>query len=830
MSLKLTGSAILIHLLFITLVCGVSAAQDNQADIPAEVQPAVVATDKQQDITTLDPVTVIGQPEDTLSGTSTLTVETLQQLPSKNGSLIEAISVLPRVQLGEEQSTSENAGEILPPKISISGGRDYENYYSIDGMGLNSLLDPQADNPAALDTVPGHPQKIFIHKDLVESVTLYDSNIPAKYGRFIGGVIDARTRLPEPDFGGKLSYRTTRDAWTRFHIHPDREEDFEQSNSHRRQPEFTKHDAGVQFDLPLSTDSGLIAAYQATRSDLEIQHIGEKKDLEKLLDNYFLKYAWMPDSPYTLELSTVYTPSEEDFLTSDTKDSDFTITRGGYAINGTLSGNLKAGKFELMAAWLSNENSREAPTDFYTWLNTGSKDWGTELGISRSREGGFGDLDTGEKSLQLSADFVSKGLAVGDTSHMFNFGVEFTNDQGSYDRKQDTHNYLSSTLDDTVVCDPQDQACAEGEQYLAARNVYQANNQDAELNHFGLYLDDTITLGRFELRPGFRISHDNFMNNTDLAHRLAGSWDIFGQGKTVFVAGHNRYYGESLLTYKLREAIEPYIRETRSKDPDSNELSDWEFAYQRTTYNSFSELDTPCSDELVFGINQVFLDGKLKLNYVERKNRDQFTREKITVNVDGEDQTHYILNNNGASDYQSMEVSWEREWQKHYLNINYVYTENESNSETYTTLFDEEDTTEEVWYEGNLVQKDELPRLDYFRPHVVNIVYVGKLPWGLTFTNVAKFRSGYTDLLSLSKSEKEARGIPTSLTAYEEGKQPKSWIFDWKLDWEKKLPRDQALVVSLEVNNVFDRKVYAGEEDDVYELGRQFWLGMSYSF
>ena len=68
------------------------------------------------------------------------------------------------------------------------------------------------------------------------------------------------------------------------------------------------------------------------------------------------------------------------------------------------------------------------------------------------------------------------------------------------------------------------------------------------------------------------------------------------------------------------------------------------------------------------------------------------------------------------------------------------------------------------------------------------------------------------------------------LRIYDEIKQPASWIFDWKLDWEKNLPHDQSMIFSLEVNNVFNEKVLAGASTDTYELGRQFWLGMTYKF
>ena len=125
------------------------------------------AASADDEIPTMDQVTVVGQAEDVLSGQSQLSEDVLQSLPKKNSSLAETITLLPRVQIGEEQRTSRNAGEILPPLISISGGRAYENFYAVDGIGQGSLLDPLADNPNALDEVPGHPLRTFIHQDLI---------------------------------------------------------------------------------------------------------------------------------------------------------------------------------------------------------------------------------------------------------------------------------------------------------------------------------------------------------------------------------------------------------------------------------------------------------------------------------------------------------------------------------------------------------------------------------------------------------------------------------------------------------------------------------------
>ncbi|MDH3393869.1 MAG: TonB-dependent receptor, partial [Desulfobulbaceae bacterium] len=769
-----------------------------------------VAPDAANDIPTLKQVTVVGQAEDLITGKSELSGESLHQLPKKNSSLTETITLLPRVQVGEEQRTSSNAGEILPPRISISGGRAYDNYYSVDGAGLNSLIDPLADNQNAIDQVPGHPQRAFVHQDLIESVTVYDSNIPAKYGRFVGGVVDARTRMPSDKLGGSVSLRTTRDTWTEFKINDEDRDDFNHSSSFNQQPRFKKYDGGVEINVPVNDQIGFLGSYKKIQSDLELFHLGDLKKMDKTLETFFLKYAWTPHTPYTLELTASHTPSEEDFFITDTRDSDFTIKRGGYAVNGIFRGDLQDSSYEMTAAYINNENTRNAPKDFYTWRNTPSKSWGEDVGISRSREGGFGDIKNDEQSFQLRSDFVTSTFMTGGLSHVFNLGAEYTWDRAEYDRKDTSFVHNSSTPSATVVCAPGDPACAEGEQYFDKRNVYLSQSQDAAINYFATYFEDRIAIGPVELRPGVRISHDDFMDNTNTAHRLAGNWDVLQNGQTVLIAGYNRYYGESLLTYKLREAIVPYSKEVRSLDPDSKELSQWTFdGLSSTTLDQYSDLDTPYSDEWTIGLAQQVLGGTLELNYLERNNKDQFAKEKITEAINGTDADFYVLNNNGSSEYKSVKVAWERQWRDHYLNINYTYSKQDSSNESYDDLFDTEDLEEEVWYDGEVISNSALPRLDYNREHMLNIIYTGRLPWNFTFTNVTRYFGKYDARNKLKTvDERTAAGIPEELmdlTAYEKVTRPDYWVFDWRLDWEKKIYRDQDMVLSLEVNNVFDR-------------------------
>ncbi len=784
-------------------------------------------------IPTLGQVTVVGTTENLLSGSSELTSNVLHSLPKKNSSITEAITILPRVQIGEGQRTSENSGEILPPLISISGGRAYENNYTIDGVNLGSVLDPLTGNNVAesIREVPSHPQRSFIHQDLIDNITVYDSNIPAKFGGFTGGVVDADTRSPNKKFAGQVSFRTTRDAWTEFRIDPDRREEFYNSTDQQMQPRFKKYDIGLELDVPINEETAFLAAYKMIRSDLETFNIDDWNERHKTLENYFLKYVWQPKTPFTLELTVSHTPSKEDFFIDGARDSDVEIERGGTSVSGKLTGELPFGVLEFSSTYLNNDNSRQANSNHFFWpSDTPSKNWGEQYGLPWSAEGGYGDIDNEEESLQAYIDLVSHPATFYQTVNTFNLGLEASHDKGSFDRKRTTYEHaLNRAVEDlTVVCSDDDPSCINSEVYFRERRVYFAESEEATINSFAAYLDDLIEAGPFRFRPGVRVSYDNFMENTDISYRFAGTWDLFGNEKTIIKGGYNRYHGKALLTYKLREGRTPYLREARSKNPDDS-LTIWTpVANEGFLSHRYSELDTPYSDEWNIGVVQRLLGGSLEINYLERDNRDQFAKELFTTVVDGSTIRGWELNNNGSSDYKSAKLSWERQWQNHFLNINYTYSDQESSNDSYDDIFDEDDLDDSVWYRGKLISLDDLPRPDYNREHRLNIIYVGRLPGNFTFTNTARYQSGYETL----EDTRDNITLPSgeSYDIYAKGEQPGYWIFDWRIDWEKIILRSQSIVLSLEINNVFDRTPPADDSDDVYELGRQFWLGMTYKF
>ncbi len=805
----------------------VTAAETT--DRPPSTTPSATTTA----VPTLAPVTVVGVAAEGIDGRSELTGDVLPALPQKNSSITETITILPRVQIGEGQRTSENAGEILPPLISISGGRAYENNYTVDGLNINSLLDPLSGNTYAesIRDIPSHPQRSFIHQDLIDSVKVYDSNIPARYGGFLGGVIAAETRQPAAALGARVNLRTTRDSWTRFHISADRLEDFNRSEDHLIQPRFTKYDAGLEVDLPLNETMAVLAAYKILRSNLEIVNIDDWETKSKTLENYFLKYAWQPRTPFAIELTAEYTPSEEEFFIENTRDSDIEIDRGGFSIGGKLTGDLSFGVLEASLAYLYNESSRKAsPLHFFWPSQTPSKPWGEEYGLPYSAEGGYGDVDQEEESYQARVDFVANPLPVSQVVNTFNMGIEFSHDDAVTDRRQPVYEHAlnRAELDAAVVCSETDVACIDGEAYFRERRLYDTEHQQAKINSLALYLDDLVEIGRFSFRPGVRVTYDDFMENFDAAYRFAASWDLFGHGTTRLKGGFNRYYGRPLLTYKLREGRRPYQKQVRTINPDGT-LTDWApDADQSLIGYNYSTLDTPYSDEKNIGLVQSLFHGNLELNYLERDNHDQFAKDLLTTEVDGRSVFGWQLNNNGSSKYKSTKISWERQWRDHYFNINYTHSDQETSNESYDETFDEDDLETSVWYQGQLIRLSDLPRSDYNREDMLNIIYTGRLPWNLTFTNVTRYRSGYEALedtrenITLDSGER--------YDVYDWVKHSDYWIFDWRLAWQTKTFRNQSMVLSLEIDNVFDRTPAINSAGDLYELGRQFWLGMTYSF
>jgi len=741
----------------------------------------------------LPPVNVVTSPESMTGQGNSIQGATLKKLPLRNNSINEALTILPGVQFSETAHLSTQGGEISPPGVSISGGKIFENNFTIDAISNNSLLDPDgATDPVTNNDLPGHAQELFLDASLIEKITVYDSNVSARYSAFKGGVVEAETLSPLPWFTGKLLYRTTRDEWTSFHIDPDKEDDFLSSTDHKDQPKFRKHYAGADLHIPITPRLLTVSSYRLLDSRIPLEQDGHTKTQERRQENFLFKTIFLASEQLDIDVLWTYTPYEGDYFKNGFSNSDFTLRGGGHLFAAGVHSRLPLANLDLKAAYRISENSRSAPTHMTQTQKAGG-DW--------DKEGFLGDIEKTQQSIQLKADLGFIPIHIGTTRHQLNTGIDIQFIKGTTER-QDT-SYLYTYL---LTAAPR-------------RTVYEKGDAEARLRQYGAYLEDIASWGRLEIRPGLRLDYDDYMHNRNLAPRMALAFDVFANGQTLLIAGSNRYYAGTLLTYKLREGLKPTYQERWSEDDG------WSFYSSSSTNTRYSKLKTPYADEYVLGLEQQLFGGKASIKYVHREGRDEFAKTFGEKEEDG--YRYYILNNNGRSQHERYSLSWERQWRNHYLNLNGTYQKTDSSNESYDDLLEEETLAEQVWHNGHALNKSDLPRKDFNRPWVINITYVGKLPYGFSLSGMAKYRSGYRAL----EDTKEDIVLPDgeSLPIYDEVKKGGGVTASCRIAWEKRLYSSHSMILSLDINNLLNKKTSVGDTDD-YEIGRQVWAGMEYRF
>jgi hypothetical protein len=843
----LTNSRMLIitiSILLFSFLGSILFAEEASSSVSTEKENSN-ETDTETDVNKLGSVVVKGELENKGSGDTTVKGEQILTVPVMNNNLNEVLEVFPNVQMTDSAHSSEQGGEIAPPEISISGGKAYQSSIMLDGMSINNRIDPAADNPGDLDSVASHSQSIFINPLLLDQITVYDSNIPARFGGFTGGVVDSKIRNPGDMFKGKVRYRTTSHHMTKMHVNEGGEYAFEHSNDHEQQPKFYKHEFFSMVDLPLTENSGLLLSYNLKYAQIPLTHLGETVTQWRKSENFLAKYACYLTEDDSLDLSVIYAPYEAKYFTKNAKNSDFYLESGGIVLNTNYQHTFTAGgEVSLTGAYARTRYNRDAAKDWYLWRKTDSKDWGSyytddEIDDQEySSEGGLGSLDTSQENVGFKADLSLQTFKSGWITHTISTGYAYELLCGTYERKKTTYIYKDATINDQVTGTSSDVAYVEGEQYFATRLVYDAGYSEVYVHELSCYLEDELQLYRFTFIPGVRCTYDDYMENYDIAPRLASTFDVFGTKKTLLIAGYNRYYGMNLLTYKLREAVQPYRVESRTVY--QSQLRAWEAtASQGRTLNRYSELRTPYADEYTAGIKQSIYDSVLSFRYIKKYFKDEFARSGSEVKSDG--MVYYTLNNNGETTYQSYSFSWEYFLKQHSFLLNATYAKSTSSNENYDDTVEDEDTETYVWYEGEIIRKSKLPRDDYNRPVVINLVYSGMLGKSFSYAITGQYRGGYIEVEETDEKKAIPDGesyidpltgekVTESLTVYERNK--KKWVitFDVKLQWTYTLYKSHTLSVFTDITNIFNTKTELGASESDYEMGRQIWAGLEYNF
>lgn len=693
----------------------------------------------------LEPVRVVAERLE--AGKAVIGGQELQTMPSRTGSVTEALKVVPNVQFSNEESSSLTMGEIAPPRVSISGAKPYENNILIDGLSVSNILDPSSldkygDVPSWTNLdVGGADQTIFYDSRLLDSVTVFTSNVPVKYGSFIGGVVDAETRLPRTDrWHALVEGRHARSEWY------DLRGVDEESESSDNQPRFRIHNILATVDGPVTDSLALLFAYSGRWSDIPLRYEEDDGYTDRVQhrnsENFFAKALLEPASDLQLTLDVTYAPYSEERWRPSWTDSDWKVVNEAWRLAGSAKYLSDWGTLTGRAAYAQSGFSRDSGSNL--WISNT---------LTNEQSGGVGDATSESSSLNLGLEYELPEFDVGNTLWRLSTGLDVTNVTTNLWNEAARVEGLTSKSRTTID--------------------YFERDQTNTLNTLGWYLQTEVEWGRLTLTPGLRIDYDDFSFNTNYAPRIKAELDTMDDGTLVLVAGASRYYGGQLLAY----AFDRYR-------PNNTTITTISTGSQRFLVGNDREyqakgLDTPYSDEFMGGLTGRAAGFEYALELVHRDHRDQL----ISKTEDGE---LYELTNDGKSSYDGITASLARTFEAGRFGVHTLTLgATKSRTKTFEGAYDSDVRVDRisggapydydrVYYDGELIDRSDLPADDYNAPLVVTLSWLGSFQDDRLRVNcVSRWRDSTTGLLD---DERVASDTPYGTTASKPTTESSLWL------------------------------------------------------
>ncbi|MBA4502940.1 TonB-dependent receptor plug domain-containing protein [Marinobacterium marinum] len=772
-------------------------------------------TDRQQHscVQTLPEVTVTGQ--NLATGVQVLDHALIEQLPTGAGNLADLLRINPAVDFSRKGRGSTNSGVMRPEEFSFHGQAYYQNLFMIDGIGVNNDINPASGNsdygtPGLTKTDSGSsPQGYYLDVGLLEQIEVYDSNVPAGFGGFTGGVVNARMKRYDGHDFVDLRYGLQRDEWESFHVDPRDLDKFQNAGSYNAKftPIYHKDSYHFSAQQGLTERSGMTLGMSRRTSDFrQTEPDGDQIDFNDRIDNLHARLDTHWNQQLESGFSLRYSERHHDGITSPLYDAPYVQDHRGIGLGGNIKYRLPGGHTFSMDAGLDRMQDDIDSTSAVAFqdLNTG---------VSR---GGFGDSERTQTSFTLAPKLELATRRGSTAEHQLTVGGELRYVDSHYNRPEDV------IIDRYYRPSPR----PNGKQREVTR--YASGNIGVDYLSKSIYLDDRIRWHRLNLRLGLRADHNDWLNNLDIAPRLSADWDLYGDGRTRLLAGANRYYGRSFLQYAINDALNGMTTKTRYKNDGSIEV------IHGLDRSGQLDLATPYSDELMLGWVQQAGPFNSTLKLVQRDSRNGIR----SIREDG--QKRY--DNSGRS--ETLSLTWELDHADTPLIIGNSATvtrlalgwkDSTGNLQgnPHTGLGDDYESVgndEPVLYQGVLIDRRELPAWDYNIPLHVSLSSVTRMPaWNLTWSNFINLNNGGTIARDTRRNSADGHDI------YEDFTLEDLITLDTKVQWKPRLWTASQGYVRVEVSNVLDQVINTKTSDldgvrDAYTPGRKVWLEVGMRF
>ncbi|MCG7532532.1 hypothetical protein MHM98_14430 [Psychrobium sp. MM17-31] len=852
-------------------------------------QGSVLTLAQQQNVLTclkkkVETITVVGRqwlPQEVeVTGQYTLSRDFLDRSAIGNGNITDMLTILPGIQGSEDSEGVEQQAELKSKLISISGGRPSDTGFFIDGMSNNSAINPDATSLSvnSIDEIQGHPQQTFVNQAVVGQVKVFDSNIPVEYGGFSGGVVDVvlRDERESPSF--RFDYRTSRSEFNEYRLIDNivrQQAEEEQIIDIPIEPDFKKTNLNMVASQVLDEHHSISMALSRTESKITTVSLLKPVVTSRESANYSLGYSMRNLWLDKLSLRINHSPYQGNHIRKDVLNSDFSIKGGGTFAS--LRANHSWSLFDWNASlrYGESDNSRRAPQYYLPWFRAKGKEWGIDS-IARplSKEGGYGDLDKEQKTLSLTQKFLLNDIEWLGLIHELSFGLNYDRRELTRQRPNAAIDYSMPLEDGSIKCGDATLDCIEQTyqvpldelaqqlggvldlrnpehfkryqdniitrgQFFRSRRVYPLEDINVTTNNFNAWLQDRVELGALRLTLGLKLDRNQFLKQWNIAPRLHGGLDLFGDEESLLVFGVSRYYANDMMSYKLKEAKRGYV--TQYRPVYNGIVQPWTNSLQELPYRYLYEnLSTPFSDELTLGLKQKLFGGVLSLTAVHRDSKDKVVRGDSYVR-DG--YTYIVQSNNGEATHKRLSLSYSIAFENHQLMFNTSKTENTSNGESSELPAEVIPSDERVYIYTppntyKLVSQSSLTQLqdNFSRPITANLSLSSQWTKNLRSSLSVSYRGRYesmeytgldytANLGSITEPGEEAYPV------FQQTRKPATTRVNGKVSYDYDISAKQSLRLSLEVANLLNKRTYqVGLNQIGLETGRSFWLGLSYNY
>ncbi len=793
----------------------------------------------------LETVNISAEEED--GSEISLSREEIELMPNATGTITDLFRGDSNIQFDKDSRNANAGGEITPPKISINGAKYYENNFTINGIGNNSLLGVDGFNSEGLEGATptiapgGDAQAIFLSPSLIKELNVYTENISAEYGDFIGGVVDAELIDGSMDtFSGSFGYRYTDDTFAYYRSITDPDYEFAGQDF---QPYFKKGNFDAMLNGYIIKDElGFMLSYTNTHSFIKKRletHSAEKTvDETRMNENYMLRLNTNPADDIYFALTANYAPYEGTHLFSTYKDGGEYETKGG-GLSFILNNHVKFdfAKWTNDIGYISSEASRYSSSNVqYQWGKNGGNHYSGEIfespewATSESNfEGGLGNYTMKQQTLSWKSMLDFEAFDLGTTEHNFIAGLEIKYNDIRSDMESSIM-YASPTPWGTGVNGSE--ALIPDKQYAGIKTEFEGGKKATSYSTYAFFLEDTIEWERVTLRPGVRMSYDNIMENFDVAPRLFVNVDVLNDDKYNIYAGYNRYYGSQILS----QAINPnYVTTTYMRGGYfGNDWTTFDADGYTTVRGDIRKLKNPYTDEFTAGFSANIYDFTFKLGAVYRDNQDLLmTAEDPITEQD-------IYTNDGESRYMGLTLSIDRTWDLgdygiHTGSLSATISSVEGNTINQESVSSEEtgyniDITK-IYLDGKLQDYADLNPGNYNSP--LTIAYNHSASW---FDNRLRLFTtlrweAESDYL-MSQDEYYILPSGTRVRSYETETVDSHFNMDLSLAYDVWKYKKQTFTLEGDIYNVFNHisSSYDVDGAPAYSMGRQFYFGFRYTF